>query len=329
MTQRFLQPLPILLALLVMAAVEPVFAQQAVLPSQNELLEGEEELRRYTVELILFTYDSSVSAGTEVFVPDAPPPDTEDATSTFDPYPFDESLDPMADTIEQRTQGRSVDPLADDIEDEMIPMYGDMVLLPGEGNLAEEELEEVLGADSIDLKVLTPDELTLTEVHEKLLLLDAYDPVMWAGWTQVVREDAQTPAIRLRRLGNVPLEFDGDLKLYLSRFLHLVVDVSLEAQPEAPAGRPVREFTDSRFGRGYTSADSRSEYGYRAPSIHYLIGEDRIIKSGDLRYFDHPKFGVLAKLSRVEETEIIEFEDDGIPIPSGADGVAPPDPSAQ
>lgn len=329
MTHRILQPLRILLAVLFMAAVEPVFSQQAVLPSPDELLEGEVELRRYTVELILFTYDSSVSAGTEVFVPDAPPPDLEDETSTFDPYPVDEAFDPTAETIEQRMQERGVNPAADDPEDEMIPVYGDMVLLPGPGNLAEEELEEVLGADSIDLKVMTPDELTMTDVHEKLLLLDAYKPVMWAGWTQVVREDAQTPAIRLRRLGNVPLEFDGDLKLYLSRFLHLVVDVSLEAQPASRAARPVREFTESRFGRDYTSADRRSDYGYRAPPIHYLIAEDRIIKSGDLRYFDHPKFGVLAKLSRFEEPEIIEFEDDGIPVPTGADGVAPPDPSAQ
>ena len=35
--------------------------------------------------------------------------------------------------------------------------------------------------------------------------------------------------------------------------------------------------------------------------MRYAIREDRIFKSGDLRYFDHPKFGVLAKITRVEE----------------------------
>jgi hypothetical protein len=35
--------------------------------------------------------------------------------------------------------------------------------------------------------------------------------------------------------------------------------------------------------------------------VRYRIFEDRIFKSGDLRYFDHPKFGVLAKITRVEE----------------------------
>ena len=33
------------------------------------------------------------------------------------------------------------------------------------------------------------------------------------------------------------------------------------------------------------------------------ISEDRIFRNGELRYFDHPKFGVLAKITRVEESD--------------------------
>ena len=33
----------------------------------------------------------------------------------------------------------------------------------------------------------------------------------------------------------------------------------------------------------------------------YRIQENRILKNGELRYYDHPKFGVLAKVTRVEE----------------------------
>ena len=35
--------------------------------------------------------------------------------------------------------------------------------------------------------------------------------------------------------------------------------------------------------------------------VRYRIQEDRILRSGELRYFDHPKFGVLARITRVEE----------------------------
>jgi hypothetical protein len=37
--------------------------------------------------------------------------------------------------------------------------------------------------------------------------------------------------------------------------------------------------------------------------VRYRIKENRILRSGELRYFDHPKFGVLAKATRVEEEE--------------------------
>jgi hypothetical protein len=35
--------------------------------------------------------------------------------------------------------------------------------------------------------------------------------------------------------------------------------------------------------------------------VRFRIQENRILKNGELRYFDHPKFGVLAKVTRVEE----------------------------
>jgi hypothetical protein len=40
-----------------------------------------------------------------------------------------------------------------------------------------------------------------------------------------------------------------------------------------------------------------------ARPVHYRISEDRILRNGELRYYDHPKFGLLARATRVEETE--------------------------
>jgi hypothetical protein len=44
-------------------------------------------------------------------------------------------------------------------------------------------------------------------------------------------------------------------------------------------------------------------YATRVPSVHYKIFDDRIMKSGDIRYFDHPKFGLLIKIIRYEKPE--------------------------
>ena len=37
--------------------------------------------------------------------------------------------------------------------------------------------------------------------------------------------------------------------------------------------------------------------------VYYRIQENRIVKNGDLRYFDNPKFGVLAKVTRVGDED--------------------------
>ena len=50
-------------------------AQEAV---DDELLE-EQPIRRYTVEVIVFSYEENVSVGSEIFLPDEPPPEEEPA----------------------------------------------------------------------------------------------------------------------------------------------------------------------------------------------------------------------------------------------------------
>jgi len=42
--------------------------------------------------------------------------------------------------------------------------------------------------------------------------------------------------------------------------------------------------------------------------VRYRILDDRIFKNGETRYFDHPKFGVVARITRVEEEELEEIE---------------------
>ena len=50
-----------------------------------------------------------------------------------------------------------------------------------------------------------------------------------------------------------------------------------------------------------------TELGYEEtpphPPVYFRIQENRILRNGELRYFDHPKFGVVAKVTRVEQSE--------------------------
>jgi hypothetical protein len=215
-----------------------------------------EEPKSYTVEIIIFTYSESVGVGTEQFPPDMPEPA---------PMPGDET---------DETAGEEPDAGA--------------VADTGTAETPESGSEPA----TFEFHVLTSAEYTLQDTLDRLKRLDVYRPVMHFGWTQAVYPRDETPPIELRTFGEPPPGLDGQFTLYLSRFLHLVVDLSLEA--ESPdAGRPVASFRDDRDGFGA---------GEPELPVHYRIEENRIFKSGDIRYFDHPKFGVLAKVTRVDDT---------------------------
>jgi hypothetical protein len=209
-----------------LALLAPVAAQDPQDPDE------EPEIRRYTVEVIIFRYAQDVGTGNEVFPPDEPEPDlfgdpmlTDEAVQALEPAPPPET-EPLLET----------EPLPD-----------------------------------IEFTRLTEDEYQLTDMYGRLTRLQAYDPVMHFGWTQATWPKEETEPISLHRFGRPPADLDGSLTLYLSRFLHLVVDLELSAASEAP--------------------------------VYFRIEEDRILRSGELRYYDHPKFGLLAKVTHVEEND--------------------------
>lgn len=254
----------------------------------TEETEEEEEIRRYTVELIVFEYANSALAGNEQFAPYESLP--EEKREPIPPLTFG---DP----------GTFVDPDVpvgiDDTEyadDETLEF-----LLPDEPE-EEQELEELPSHIlQTQLEVLDPKEHAMKEIYERLVRLDAYRPIMRAAWTQATFDKEQTVPIRLRRLGTAPLRLDGTLTLYLSRYLHLVVDLTIESRDEQEA----IPYDDGSRYYGDRRSSTRYGFGYERETapIKYTISEDRIFRNGELRYYDHPKFGVLARITRIEEEE--------------------------
>ena len=255
-------------------------AAQAQMPPADAIDEAEPELRRYTVEMIVFEYAGTAAGGSELFMPDEPP-----VVEKPEELVFGDPTTPGL-AIEADDAILAVD--LGEAEDELPP--------------EPEELEEIpIHLMLTELEVLEASEFALPEIYEKLETLDAYRPLMRAAWTQVTREKELTKPLRLRRVGNAPLKLDGELMLYLGRYLHLVVDLALDGGDPASTvvvGDEVRYFGDTpRRETAFTS------FGQPALPVTYRINEDRIFRNGELRYYDHPKFGVLARITRVEEAE--------------------------
>jgi len=257
-------------------------AQEAV---DDELLE-EAPIRRYTVEVIVFSYEENVSVGSEIFLPDELPPEEEPL--------LDEDGNVFGDDMAA----------ADDevVEQEAPPAW--TVVLPVSTAASEDDGD----LNPFELVLLPEEEFTLVDAARQFELLDAYATMMHFGWTQPTFPEEDTPAIKLRLLAEPPEALDGTLTLYLSRYLHLVVDLALDA----PGEFEEEVVDDDSF---FSFSDARDRYGdddaFASMPVRFHIQENRILKNGELRYFDHPKFGVLVKVTRVEEPEE-EDEDSAI-----------------
>lgn len=242
-------------------------------------------LPKYSVEVIVFTYRDSDSAGNEIFVPDKPVPapradELPEATADQDVYAGTESVAQDGTELPRR-----VDALQDSLT----------------GGLRELPTRE-----RIELQLLDPEHFTMDEIYQRLVRLDAYEPVLHTAWQQTTPEKDKAPEIRLRALGTPPLGLDGTLKLYRGRFVHLSVDLALDAEGQRPAMSATDRlvaYGDARTGYD----DDAAAFGnaQRRPVL-YRIVEDRIMRHGDIRYFDHPKFGVIAKVHVVDEDDLPE-----------------------
>jgi Peptidoglycan-binding protein, CsiV len=220
------------------------------------------EIPRYTVEIIIFSYQQDVSVGSEIFVPDVPPP---------------------VEVLDERG-------LEDSILLESTPEI-----------VAPEPIETVdEGARKFERSMLAEDDFTLQNIYDRLERLDAYKPLMHFGWTQSTYPEEETDPRPLSFYAAPPAGLEGDLKLYLSRYLHLALSLQLDA----PAAKTARA-PDARDG--YEPYDSR-DVDY---PVRYRISEDRIFRSGETRYFDHPKFGVLARITRADNAQDDKYDVNG------------------
>ncbi len=230
--------------------------------AQDLDVEEAPEIRRYTVEVIIFKYAQDVGTGSELFVPEE---------ITIAEIPLMEATPPV------------IEPPA-----ETNPSYA------GEG--AARFVSDIVKLKETDY--------TMRNILDRLERLDVYEPIMHFGWTQSTWPEHDKEPVDLSRFAAPPEGLAGELTLYLSRFLHLVVDLELEEAREEQAvpDDPMLSYGDYR---------SLSEIRRQPAPVLYSIEEDRIFRSGELRYYDHPRFGVLARVSRVED----EMEED-----AGEDG---------
>jgi hypothetical protein len=148
--------------------------------------------------------------------------------------------------------------------------------------------------------MLTTDEFELDNVLARLRTLDAYTPLMHAGWSQKTQYEESAEAFELEWLGK--LRPTGSIRLHRSRFLHLTVDLGLQY--------------DYRYTQAAPPPDSPWPLAEFLRPVTYRIDIQRRVRSGELHFFDHPAFGVLIMVRPPPEA------------PESAEELAAPGPAA-
>jgi hypothetical protein len=161
-----------------------------------------------------------------------------------------------------------------------VPLYVEPSPLPP----ADPAVATVSVEDPLSFRLLAPEQLQLNNEYRKLTNLGAYRAVLHAGWVQPGLPDEQAKPFDLTLLGVTNPR--GHVRVYLSRFLHVALDLSYE--DGAPATKP-----------GETAGNDLREIAL--PPSYRLVTE-RQTRSGELHYFDHPAFGVLVKVTPVPTT---------------------------
>jgi hypothetical protein len=174
---------------------------------------------------------------------------------------------------------------ADDTELREPPVFDETTFNPPVVPLTPEPLAPVdpvaeQRAAALQVVMLRPEELKLGNEFRKLRGLAAYRPLVHAGWVQPGLPETDATPFNLHTLG--VLNPRGTVRVHLSRFLHITLDVTYVAEAGAA---PVAG-----------GVDGLDEL---ALAPQYRLSATRSARSNELHYFDHPAFGVLVRVTPV------------------------------
>jgi hypothetical protein len=129
--------------------------------------------------------------------------------------------------------------------------------------------------DPLRVRSLRAEELKLGAEYRRLRALAAYVPLLHTGWVQPGLPENQAIPFDLATVGS--LNPRGTVRVHLSRFLHVTLDLIYRGQETTVAP-----------STGLTELGVAPRYRLRAT---------RNVRSGELHYFDHPAFGVLVRVT--------------------------------
>ena len=242
--------------------------QEATTPAPQEAPQGPP---LYRVEVIVFAYRDFDATEEHFDHEQAPPPAFTDTPPLAVPQ-FDDTNFLLPGATPDATQGPTPGAAPDTVPPANEPQ--------NETAESDQAAPAETPDDAFRFRLLTPEEYQLDAAYKKLERIPAYVPLLHGGWLQPGLPDAETQPVDLALLGS--LNPTGTVRVYLSRFLHVELDLTYRGGPAAAAA---------------TDLDSPDTLHELSLAPRYRLQTQRQVRSGELHYFDHPAFGVLVTIT--------------------------------
>lgn len=122
-----------------------------------------------------------------------------------------------------------------------------------------------------------------------------YRVLAQASWTQPATDKAATKPVALHSADGT---LDGTVLFYVSRFLHSEINLRMRAEAAVETPAPLANAGASPPADPSASAPADAQAPAATPATPvYRLSERRRIKTAETHYFDHPKFGVLLRVT--------------------------------
>ena len=226
----------------------------------QEILDIEEApVPEYRVELIVFEYTDGVNGGLEDWA-----------------Y-IDTGRAAVAESLRPPEEAPLPGELDSPVEEPDGPLMADE---PATEELAADLAPEEVGAVQ-RFELIEPAEYALTDAYARLRSSPDVRPILHTAWRQPVYGPENASTWNLTSIARPPRQLGGSVSLFVSRYLHLTLDLELAELPKS-----------SVSGLGF------------AESVVYRLSERRgKMRSDELHFFDHPRFGALARITREPDAE--------------------------
>ncbi len=140
-------------------------------------------------------------------------------------------------------------------------------------------------------------DFAMEEIVQKLKRSKNYRVIDQNSWFQEIEDQSQAPAVLIKTKiddGDIVV---GEIKAYKKRFLHLDANLYFAKESIDPASFEKTVKLKEQYKKGEFVIDQINLFENEELEFLYHINHSRKVRSKELHYVDHPKFGVIFQIS--------------------------------